>query len=89
MLRSCQSGCPPMQALGDVFSSFAAALGAADKVIEMIQRQPQMSPAGSLKPAAFAGRLELQEVDFSYPGRPTTRVLSAVSLKVNPGQVGH
>ncbi len=77
-----------MQALGDVFSAFAAALGAADKVIEMIQREPQMPAAGALRPAAFEGRLELQGVDFCYPGRPATRVLSGVSLQVNPGQVG-
>ena len=53
----------------------------------MIQREPQLPSAGSLRPEAFAGRLELREVSFSYPTRPGTRVLNAISLKVNPGQV--
>jgi ABC-type multidrug transport system fused ATPase/permease subunit len=70
-----------------VFSAFAAALGAADKVVELIQRQPQMPGPGSLRPDAFSGRLELDSVDFSYPARPGARVLSGISLRVNPGEV--
>ena len=81
------SAAPLAQSLGDVFSAFAAALGAADKVVEMIQREPQLPGAGALQPEAFAGRLELRDVSFSYPTRPGTRVLNSISLKVNPGQV--
>lgn len=77
----------PAQALGDVFSAFAAALGAADKVIELIQREPKMPDAGSLQPPSFSGRLELQDVSFSYPSRPNSRVLDGISLRVNPGEV--
>ena len=36
----------PVQELADVFSAFAAALGAADKVISLIQRLPQMPDPG-------------------------------------------
>lgn len=76
-----------IQALGDVFSAIAAALGAADKVIELIQRVPKMPEAGGLRPSTFCGRLELQDVSFSYPSRPTSRVLDSISLRVNPGEV--
>ena len=75
-----------MQALGDVFSAFAAALGAADKVVELIQRLPQMPGPGRLAPCSFAGHLELKDVEFSYPSRPDTRVLNGVSLSVKPGE---
>lgn len=77
---------PPAQQLGDVFSAFAAALGAADKVVELIQRAPQMPDPGGLQPGAFSGHLELRGVEFSYPSRPDTRVLSGVSLSVAPGE---
>ncbi len=70
-----------------MFSAIAAALGAADKVIELIQRVPKMPEAGSLRPSTFYGRLELQDVSFSYPSRPTSRVLDSISLRVNPGEV--
>ena len=72
-----------------MFSAFAAALGAADKVVELIQRAPQMPDPGGLQPGAFSGHLELRDVEFSYPSRPDTRVLSGVSLSVAPGEARH
>lgn len=69
-----------------MFSAFAAALGAADKVIELIQRLPQMPDPGGLKPSSFSGHLELKDVEFSYPSRPDTRVLNGISLSVKPGE---
>ena len=76
----------PVQELADVFSAFAAALGAADKVITLIQRIPEMPDPGGLKPGSFSGNLELRDVEFSYPSRPDTRVLNGVSLSVKPGE---
>lgn len=70
-----------------MFSAFAAALGAADKVVELIQRRPELPEAGSLRPATFLGRMELDNITFSYPSRPGTRVLDGISLRVNPGEV--
>ena len=76
-----------VQLLGDVFSSLTAAVGAADKVVELMQQQPAIPPYGALQPADFAGRLELDSVTFSYPARPEATVLNGLSLKVNPGEV--
>ena len=50
------------QSMGDVFSCRSAAVGAADKVVEMIKRVPRMPPAGALAPADFSGRVELRDV---------------------------
>ena len=76
-----------MQLLGDVFSSLTAAVGAADKVVELMQQRPAIPPHGALQPADFAGRLELDSVTFSYPARPEAPVLNGLSLKVDPGEV--
>ena len=73
--------------LGDVFSSLTAAVGAADKVVELMQQHPGVPPHGALQPADFAGRVELEGVTFSYPARPEVPVLNGLSLKVNPGEV--
>jgi ATP-binding cassette subfamily B (MDR/TAP) protein 9 len=76
------------QSLGDVFSSLSAAVGAADKVVELIHRKPAfVSDSGTLIPEQFAGKLELQDVSFSYPARPSLQVLSGLSLVINPGEI--
>lgn len=76
-----------LQMVGDVFSSLTAAVGAADKVVELMQQRPAIPAHGALQPADFAGRLELDSVAFSYPARPEVPVLNGLSLKVNPGEV--
>jgi ABC-type multidrug transport system fused ATPase/permease subunit len=65
-----------MQSLGDVFSALTGAVGAADKVLELMHRQPGVSAGGTLVPTAFEGRIELRDVTFSYPARPHIKVSS-------------
>ena len=64
-----------MQNLGDVFSSLSAAVGAADKVIELMLRKPTTPPSGALVPSDFAGKISFAGVSFCYPARPNTQVL--------------
>lgn len=47
----------------------------------------QVSAGGDLVPPTFEGRLEMHDLMFSYPGRPEARVLSGLSLTVQPGEV--
>lgn len=54
------AACLRCQALGDVFSALAAAVGAAEKVVELMHRQPKVPRAGTLAPAEFSGRIDLQ-----------------------------
>lgn len=82
-----QSLSAAFQALGDVFSALSAAVGAADKVVELMHREPRIPCSGSLSPPQFSGRLELVNVTFSYPARPQSVVLREFNLVVNPGQV--
>lgn len=37
-------------------------MGAADKVIELMHRDPKLPPAGSLAPATLEGSIELRDV---------------------------
>lgn len=59
------------------------------QVIELIKRPPRESPAGDFVPdsGTLQGSLELRSVVFTYPGRPTQRVLNGLSLAVSPGEV--
>jgi len=76
------------QQLGDVFSSLAGAIGAADKVVELIERRPAFIETGTSKPdRGLEGRIELRDVTFAYPARMQTKVLDGFSLHVAPGEV--
>ena len=66
--------------MGDVFSALTAAVGAADKVLELIHRKPEMLPEGTLVPEKFEGSIEMRDVHFAYPPRPDTQVRACRSL---------
>lgn len=82
-----QSLAGAFQMMGDMFSALTAAVGAADKVVELIQRRPEVGPTGKLQPSDFRGRLELDAVHFCYPARPNQKVLTGLTLEINPGEV--
>ncbi|GAX81286.1 hypothetical protein CEUSTIGMA_g8718.t1 [Chlamydomonas eustigma] len=82
-----QSLSSAFQAMADVYSALTAAVGAADKVMELIKRKPEVSQGGSLIPSSLTGRIEFQNVVFNYPSRPEAPVIQGLSLIVNPGEV--
>lgn len=57
------------------------------QVIELIKRTPKESPTGDYTPESgtLQGALALVNVVFSYPIRPTHKVLNGLSMAVNPG----
>lgn len=77
------------QAVADVFGGLTSAVGSADKVFELLRREPKVAEPGSLVPSSgrLRGEVELRDVYFRYPGRPEVLVLAGLSLKVPEGAV--
>ena len=85
-------------AVADVFTAVTTALGAAEKVLELIAKKPafQTWPGGPFfsrdapgpvaRPSTCEGRLELENVTFAYPSRPNKLVLRGVSLIIGAGE---
>lgn len=83
-----QSLTAAFQSLGDVFSALSAAVGAADKVIELIYREPAFEETGTEQPGQdLTGSIEMRNITFSYPARPNIRILHNFSLLIHPGEV--
>jgi len=61
------------------------AIGASEKVFEYIDRQPKFPNSGHHAPDQLEGRLEFQNVSFSYPSRPNCKVLEVSRELVGPG----
>jgi ATP-binding cassette subfamily B (MDR/TAP) protein 9 len=89
-----------IEAVGSIFSGIASALGAADKIFDLLRQKPKVRPKGDDIPESedappfdpkedneFKGTIELRDVSFRYPTRPTIQVLKNFNLKVDQGQI--
>ncbi|KAI4817404.1 hypothetical protein KUCAC02_010805 [Chaenocephalus aceratus] len=68
---------------GDMLNS----VGAAGKVFEYLDRKPQVSTEGKLKPDQLTGDVSFRGVNFAYPAYPNKRVLQDFSLELKAGQM--
>lgn len=88
--------------MGNIFSSLTQAIGAADKIFELMHRQPRFmkyitngdeeiatsdSLYKGLNPETCRGEIMLNDVEMYYPARPNRRVLDGMTLVAPPGTV--
>ena len=57
-----------------------------ERVSELIQRKPALK-SGPLQPKTLSGRVEFQDVRFTYPSRPGQEVIKGLDLVLQPGKV--
>jgi len=75
-------------ALGELWAEFMRAAGAAERVFEIIDREPTIrSDAGGKRLEHVRGAIDLEGVDFAYPSRPDAIVLCGLDLHAEPGEV--
>ncbi|XP_006832349.1 PREDICTED: multidrug resistance protein 1-like [Chrysochloris asiatica] len=68
--------------------TFTIARGAAFNVFQVIDKKPTIdnfSTTGS-KPEYIEGNVEFKNVTFSYPSRPSIKILKGLNLKINSGE---
>jgi ATP-binding cassette subfamily B protein len=74
--------------LSQVWGEIAQASGAAERLFEILDVEPQIkAPARPLAmPTPPRGAVEFKDVSFEYPGRPNAPVLNHLSFRVAPGE---
>jgi ABC-type multidrug transport system fused ATPase/permease subunit len=65
-----------------LFSSFMEAIGASTRTFEIIDRDPALKLRGGVKMETVDGRIDFEDVSFSYPSRPDVAVLDKFSLEI-------
>jgi len=73
-------------ALAGLWQDFAKALGASERVFELIDRLPELRSGEKTLPQV-RGQVQLVGVDFTYPSRMDAPVLRQVDLTLEPGEV--
>ncbi|CAM8902554.1 unnamed protein product [Rhodiola kirilowii] len=72
--------------LSGLYTSAMKAAGASRRVFQLLDRVSSMSESGKQCPLGDQdGEVELDDVWFSYPSRPSHMVLKGITLKLQPG----
>jgi ATP-binding cassette subfamily B protein len=72
--------------LADLWADAMRSIGAAERVFELLDRQPAMLLSGGVVPAGVEGGLAIDGLRFAYPTRPDVPVLDNLSLHLAPGE---
>jgi ATP-binding cassette subfamily B protein len=75
-------------ALSEVAGDLLRAAGATERLLELLNTRPAISPPATpvALPEPPRGAVELSRVTFNYPSRPDHTALSELSLRLQPGQ---
>jgi len=70
-----------------LYGDFMKALGASERVFQLMDREPRIRHEGGIVPQSMEGRIIFDNVSFAYPSRPEQQVLKNINLELNPNQV--
>jgi len=76
-----------LSALASLWSDFARARGASERVFELLDREPVVDAGAGETLDDVAGMVTFDGVGFAYPVRPEVEVLDDVDLHLEPGRV--
>ncbi len=74
-------------ALSGLYSDFNRAIGASTRVFELLDRQGNIETESGAALPEVHGHLRFEQVDFVYPTRPESQVLTHIELDLQPGRV--
>lgn len=74
----------PLRQIADKFNVMQMGIIAAERVFEILETESQIQNIGTKVATHFKGKIDLQEVRFSYIDKE--EVLKGVNLEINPGE---
>lgn len=73
--------------LGTFYTQIAGALGAGDRILEILDGTPEITMADEAvtEPVKLSGTIQYNNVHFSYPARPEAAVLKGIDIEIPQG----
>ncbi len=72
--------------LGDIYTQVQRAIGASERLQEILAEQDEQEDQGGLAIPKLSGRIEFDKVNFEYPTRKDVRVLHNLSFTIGAGE---
>lgn len=71
--------------LGDIYGQIQKAIGSSERVLEILDEEPELSTADFQK-VRMSGDIRFEQVRFNYPTRPELEVLKNINLHIPAGE---
>ena len=73
--------------LGDIYAQLQKTIGASDRILEILgdPSEIDLTLDATSKPVAF-GQIKVQDLEFSYPSRPSVQIIKGINFTIEPGQ---
>ena len=75
----------PVTFFANLSDSFQSALASTEKILDILEAEPEIELPNSVTPDHFQGKIEFNHVSFSFDR--TKKVLDDVTFTINPGEV--
>ncbi len=73
--------------LGDIYAQLQKTIGASDRILEILEDPSEVHLSDEAKETSIEfGTIELKNIHFSYPSRPSVEILKGISIRIEPGQ---
>ncbi len=73
--------------LGDIYAQLQKTIGASDRILEILEDPSEVDIYETETKASLGfGAIDLQDIHFSYPSRPSVEILKGISFTIEPGQ---
>ena len=73
--------------LGDIYAQLQKTIGASDRILEILGDPSEVDiHANETIAQVKFGTIDIQDIHFSYPSRPSVEILKGINFNIEPGQ---
>ena len=73
--------------LGDIYAQLQKTIGASDRILEILGDPSEVDiHENETKTQVQFGTIDIQDIHFSYPSRPSVEILKGINFNIEPGQ---